>query len=519
LKTQVLIIGGGITGTGIARDLALRGIHSILIEKEDLNAGASGGNHGLLHSGARYIEVDPLVARECQVENRLLKQLAPQCIEDTGGLFVAIEGDDESYISDFPSLCDRAGIPVVPMDVITARDLEPSLSPKTIAVYGVEDAAVDPFRLTFDNIGHAQELGSQFLPNTRAVKFIIGNRQICHVRTIDTLTCEEKSIETRYVVNAAGTWSDQVTALADISFPMIYSKGSLLVTQHRITHRVINRMRKASNGDILVPGGTVSILGTTSIRIDTPQQISPTVAEVDQIISQGAAMLPELETTRYIRAYSGVRPLTGPSRKGNDRDVSRGFSLIKHSDHGVDNFLTITGGKLTTFRLMSEKATDEICRYLGVDAPCQTAVLPLPAQSASRWTEPGSGARFWIKNKDPKDMLLCGCEMVPQSSIDSLVDSLGNNHRNTLLRSISNRSRIGKGPCQGMFCSTRVMAYLYHTGMIEGCEGIEELKSFLRERWRGQHPIMWGARLIQAELQEAMHCGLLGLELADTKSE
>jgi glycerol-3-phosphate dehydrogenase len=95
LKTQVLIIGGGATGTGVARDLALRGVQCILVEKKDINAGASGANHGLLHSGARYVSSDPESARECRDENRLLKQLAPDCIEDTGGLFVAVEGDDE----------------------------------------------------------------------------------------------------------------------------------------------------------------------------------------------------------------------------------------------------------------------------------------------------------------------------------------------------------------------------------------------------------------------------------------
>ena len=96
LKTQVLTIGGGATGTGLARELALRGIDSILAEKGDFCAGASGANHGLLHSGARYVGSSPEAARECRRESRLLKQLAPHCVENTGGLFVAVEGDDEN---------------------------------------------------------------------------------------------------------------------------------------------------------------------------------------------------------------------------------------------------------------------------------------------------------------------------------------------------------------------------------------------------------------------------------------
>ena len=100
LETDVLIIGGGATGTGLARDLALRGLRVILAEKKDLNAGASGANHGLLHSGARYVHSDMEAAIECRKEGMILKQIAPQCIEETGGLFVAVPGDDEGRVGD-----------------------------------------------------------------------------------------------------------------------------------------------------------------------------------------------------------------------------------------------------------------------------------------------------------------------------------------------------------------------------------------------------------------------------------
>ena len=98
IETPVLIIGGGITGTGLARDLALRGLKCTVVEKGDINSGASGANHGLLHSGARYVSSDPGSAAECMRESLILKSMARNCIEETGGLFVAIEGDDENYV-------------------------------------------------------------------------------------------------------------------------------------------------------------------------------------------------------------------------------------------------------------------------------------------------------------------------------------------------------------------------------------------------------------------------------------
>ena len=137
LETQVLIIGGGITGVGLARDLALRGVHSILVERRDINAGASGANHGLLHSGARYVRSDPAAAVECRQESALLKRLASHCIEDTGGLFVAVEGDDETYAAEFPADCERSGIDCRPISVAEARGLEPVLSERLIAAFQV----------------------------------------------------------------------------------------------------------------------------------------------------------------------------------------------------------------------------------------------------------------------------------------------------------------------------------------------------------------------------------------------
>ena len=96
LKTQVVIIGSGITGLGIVRDPAWRGVNSIIAEKKDSNAGVSGANHGLLHSVVHYVSNDPLSADECRKEGELLKKLAQDCIDDAGKFFVAVENDNET---------------------------------------------------------------------------------------------------------------------------------------------------------------------------------------------------------------------------------------------------------------------------------------------------------------------------------------------------------------------------------------------------------------------------------------
>ncbi|MEW6186901.1 MAG: anaerobic glycerol-3-phosphate dehydrogenase subunit GlpA [Thermodesulfobacteriota bacterium] len=512
MKTQVLIIGGGATGTGLARDLALRGLQCLLVEKKDINAGASGGNHGLLHSGARYVASDPEAARECREEGELLKHLAPHCIEKTGGLFVAVEGDDEDYIARFPGLCEKAGVPARALDLKEARLLEPALSKKLIAAYAVEDGSIDPFRLSLDNLAQAGEHGADLLCFTRVAAFEIGNSKIQSVKLENTLSGESLSVEADIIINAAGAWAGLVAGLAGLSVPVLYSKGSLIITQERMNHRVINRLRPASNADILVPGGTVSILGTTSIRIEHPDHAYPTVEEIEIMIEDAKAMIPALETARYIRAYCGVRPLVGSPGGGEDRKVTRGFVLLDHSAQGLNNFITITGGKLTTFRLMAEKTADLVCDHLGLIRPCLTRTEPLPASSSVRWTEPAGAPRVWLTGHDPQDTVLCECEMVPRSAIDSIVDALKNQGIKADLLAIGLRSRIGKGRCQGSFCAPRIAASLYQQGEMSASQTIDGLREFIRNRWKGLQPVLWGDQLAQAELSEAVHCGFLGLE-------
>ncbi len=512
-KTQVLIIGGGATGTGIVRDLALRGVDCILVEQQDLNAGASGANHGLLHSGGRYVFTDPGSATECREEAVLLKQLAAHCIEDTGGMFVAVEGDDENYASQFPQLCEKCGIPVKTIDVKEARAMEPVLSDKLVAAYLVEDASIDPFMLCLDNMAQAQMLGSRLLCFSKVIGFEKRDKKILATRLLNTLTGQEFLVEADQVVNASGAWAGIVAGLAGATIHILYSQGSLLIAHNRITNRVINRLRPSSNADILVPGGTVSILGTTSVSIDHPDHAAPTVAEVDTMIEGATAMIPALEKMRYIRAYAGVRPLVTGKGDVDGRTVSRGFVLLDHVDEELENFVTISGGKLTTYRYMAEKTADLVCRKMNIKASCKTRTEPLPATQSGRWTEPGLAPKRWLKQHDPEDLLLCECEMVPKSVVDAIVDGILEQNGQPDLNAVSLRSRIGKGPCQGTFCGPRTLSYLYDKGNIQKEDCLDGLKKFLNQRWKGQYPTLWDRQLAQAELLEAMHCGLFGLEL------
>ena len=518
METDVLVIGGGITGTGIARDLSLRGQKCILIEKSDLNAGASGGNHGLLHSGARYVCSDPKAAVECKNESEILKKNAGHCIEDTKGLFIAVKGDDEKYIADFPGMCQKSGVYCKKIDAAEACEMEPALSNDMIAAYAVNDASINPFKLSIENMNDAVSRGSQFFSFSKVDGFKITNHSIEYAIVMSQVNGETIRIKAKTYVNASGAWAAMVGAMAGITIHMALSKGSLLVTSKRITKRVINRLRKATDGDILVPGGVVSILGTTSVHIDSPDNIYPTISEVDHIVSEGEKMIPALKTCRYIRAYSGVRPLVKEKNSENDRDVSRGFTLRDHQMDGVDNFITITGGKLSTYRLMAEKASDLVCWKHSIFSKCLTKEIPLPSTQSSGWSEPGVQVNELFKKKTLNDPILCECEMVPQSAIDTIVSSIRQAGGKPDLIALALRSRIGKGPCQGAFCSLRILSHMYDSNVIYDHSGINDLKHFLNERWKGEQSLLWDQALVQSSLKEMIHSGLFGLELVGNKS-
>lgn len=513
MKADVTVIGAGATGCGVARDLALRGLTVLVVERGDINSGASGGNHGLLHSGARYLFTDRDSAEVCRDENALLCELAPQCIEATGGLFVGVEGDDENDMADFEGLLTRSKIPHRRVEVAEARLLEPSITPHLVAAYAVNDATVDPFRLSLDNVSDALAHGATLLCGTELVGVKRKGSQVTHALLKRRATGEELAVETACVVNASGAWAGRVAAIAGASVPVRCSKGSLLVTDHRIARRVVNRLRRPSDADIMVPGGTVSIVGTTSTSVDDPDAAWPTTGEADRIVEEASVMIPVLAKTRMIRAYSGVRPLFGAPAGGDDRTVSRSFRLMDHGQEGVENLFTITGGKLTTYRLMAEKTADAVCGYLAQGGPCETRTRPLPVSEPARWTEPGAAPKKWMAGHRADDGMICECEMVSESVVASLVDSLESQGLARGLAEVGLRSRVGKGPCQGSFCGLRLAAWMYGQGHVTGDAGLAGLARFYQERWKGMRPVSWGENLARAELHEALQCGLFGMEV------
>jgi len=502
IKTEVLIIGGGATGVGISRDLALRGIPSVLIEKGDFGSGASGRNHGLFHSGGRYAVSDPEAARECMAENRILRKIAPHCIEETDGLFISLPEEGFDYRERFLRACEKVGIQTALLSRDEALELEPDLNPNLLSAVRVPDGAIDPFALVLENAKDAEEHGARILLHTGVISLILDGDKAKGAMVKDLLQGEEFTIEASTMINATGAWANQFLKLAGLQITMALSKGSMLITNRRLTRHVINRCRPPFDGDIVVPNHTVSILGTTSIRLEEVENFEVTPHEVSLLIQETSKMIPAIQETRFIRAYAGIRPLFQSEEKGDDRAISRGFVLIDHEKRdGIKNLITITGGKLVTYRLMAEKTSDLLCEKMGMNVSCSTHLKPLPG--ASRPT----GLTEQLKQLSiDRQETLCDCELVQRKEVEELLkmDKLKD------LQDILHRTRLAKGTCQGGFCVYRLFGMLHDLRMVKG-DSNKDLKEFLEERWKGIRPILWGAALKEEELIETIYKGIFNL--------
>jgi glycerol-3-phosphate dehydrogenase len=508
LKADVIVIGMGSTGTGIARDLALRGLTPLLMEKRYLAAGATGACHGLLHSGCRYVLVDPHSSTECYAENRILRRVAASCVEETEGMFVSLPEDGLEYQRKFLSACSQLGIPVEELSPAQALAFEPNLSPEVIGAVRTPDASINPFTLAAENARAAAERGGKIMSYTRVTGLIIEGGKVRGVRALNTRSGEVFEGYADCVINAAGAWSHQVVRDIGLSIPLVYSKGSILIFSRRLTETVLNRCHLPADGDIVVPSETTTLFGTTSINVEEPDHITVEPHEVLALRNHLVKMVPAARAARLIRAYTGVRPLFKEKEAEDGREISRGFMLIDHeAQDGVRGLVSIVGGKMATHRLMAEKTVDAVCKRLGVSAPCTTHLEPLPGSRTHGFVS----LRERLRKIDPgrrEGTVICECELITRKEVEEFVKETGVPDLDT----IRAQTRVGTGPCQGTFCAYRTLGILAEMEKLEGLFPNRALKNFLERRWRGIKPIVEGDQLREEQLTEGIYAGIFNLD-------
>jgi len=370
----------------------------------------------------------------------------------------------------------------------------------------VPDASVDSWKTVWGCARSAMAHGARILPYHEVLRLVVEGSAVRGAVVEDHRGGEEVEIQAELVVNAAGAWAGRIAAMAGCEVTILPGKGIMIAMNHRLVNTVVNRCEMPADGDIIVPIRTVSVIGTTDEKVADPDDWEITRDEVQKMLDAGENLVPGFREARALRVWGGVRPLFQEKAEGTDtRDVTRAHALLNHRTRdGVERFLTITGGKFCTFRLMAEDTVDVLCAELGIDRACRTAHEPLPDSEDRRfyWL----GARVAAREETlHRDQLICECEMVPRRRLEEAMSRRGTTDLDDIRRTV----RLGMGPCQGGFCIYRATGILHQVQRIPALAANGSLLDFLQERWKGVQPILYGDQLRQARLDDWIFQGLL----------
>ena len=389
---DLLVIGGGVTGTGIARDAVLRGLKVALVEKTDFASGTSSKSSKLVHGGLRYLEHAQFkLVFEGTNERALLMRVAPHLVKpieflvpvykrDRPGLFVLDVG---LWIYDGLS---KFSSPKLHRTVRAQRvfKLEPSLKRDELEgglLY--YDCATDDARLTLENTLDARGLGAQVINYTRAVKLLKDGDRVVGAEVQDQIERDAKplAVRAKVVINATGPWCDEVRQLAAEKPILSTSKGIHLVVDAerlRVHHAVV--MKEKRRVVFCLPAGPDrTVIGTTDTFYDgRPEDVRATASDVQYLLELANRYFPDAKLTfdDVLATWAGLRPLIKPNADvASAADVSREHHILSRP-----GLVTIAGGKLTTFRRMAAEVVQRAGEQLGGEPlpACATEERPLP---------------------------------------------------------------------------------------------------------------------------------------------
>ena len=385
---DVLVIGGGIVGAGIARDAAMRGLHTALVEQRDFASGTSSHSSRLLHGGIRYLAQARIgLVREASREKTIIHRIAPHLAEPLAFIFPTRKNSSWSRwklalgVKLYDLLCGRRNLGkssvLSPSQTLSELPgLEPTGLTGAVRYY---DGLTNDARLTLDTLRSAQTNGASVC-NYAAFSDAAWMNKVwrCEVEQVET--SQRIEVVAKCVVNATGPWSHRIP----------HSQTSLRLTKG--VHLVVDRARiKVPDAVVFtehdrilfaIPWGERVILGTTDTDYDGPIALPSCNRDDEQyvldIVNESFPGV-DLRQSDVLSSWAGLRPLVADPR-GNPSDISRRHE-VKMSHQG---WWDVTGGKLTTYRLMAEEAVNAIVRFLGASRPsCDTARTPLLSADAT----------------------------------------------------------------------------------------------------------------------------------------
>lgn len=409
---DVLVIGGGITGAGIARDAARRGLSVALVDMNDLAFGTSSRSSKLIHGGLRYLEhYEFSLVFESVSERRILQDIAPHLVNPLGFLFPVYKGARRQlwiinagmWLYDGLSLFRSPKIHknLKPREV---AELEPALKQERLKGAPLYyDCSTDDARLTLETALDAAEHGAVIATWAKVQGFLkTESGRVRGVVVSDELGGEQREVEARTIVNATGPWTDQTIAMSQaLASGSILrpTKGIHVVVEHAklpLSNAVVCFHPSDERVLFAIPWGDRTYLGTTDTDFEgDAAAVAATLEDVDYLIDASNCYFPDHQLCRedVIATWAGIRPLMAPQEGGGDlkeSSVSREHQILI----GQDGLITIAGGKLTTYRRMAGEVVDTAVRLLELERG------PLDLRAPDTGKQPLLGAVGWPEDDD-----------------------------------------------------------------------------------------------------------------------
>lgn len=479
---DVLIIGGGVNGSGLARDLSLRGLRVVLVERNDLGFGASGNSSGMIHGGPRYLTNDPEVTRSSCEDSGYIQRIAQHMvfrvpfIVPVYGKGVIGRAKFEAFDAFF-AVYDKfqelkRGKPHARLTADDADKLVPGIVTKELhGAITFDEWGIDGVRLCVVNAIDAIENGAEVLTHTTVEKVTVVEGKATGARVRDRLTGRAATVEARAVVNCTGAWGPITAGLAglDGTVKIRPGKGVHLVLDRAITDVAV-RVEAVDGREMFIePWGNTSIIGTTDDdTYDDLDDLPVTVDEVRYLIEGVERVLPRVRHARVIATTVGARPTIHEWGKNED-DLSRRHAVLDHAQDGVSGMWSLVGGKLASYRAFAQEAADVVAPWLGNHKRCSTHSRPLPGgerevdidafaleHGLSRWaadklvSRHGTRAAAVIGEGGPRGKVTV-CRFEPVMAAE--VKWVARNESVRTLEDIARRTRLGLGACGGSDCA------------------------------------------------------------------
>jgi glycerol-3-phosphate dehydrogenase len=407
-RFDLVVIGGGINGAGIARDADMRGINTLLLEMNDFGSGTSSWSSRLIHGGLRYLEYGeiPLVYESLR-ERRRLRRTARHLVHEIRLDIPIYQGGKRGLLMLKAGMLayDLLSIgKTLPRHRMLSRseflENEPGVSGNGLkggAQY-FDGQVTFAERLVIENVIAAQAAGATVKNYSPATAIEIDQGRVRAVRYTDAAMGREAEVRTRVVVNAAGPWIDHVLGTANRPMPELMggTKGS---------HIVVGAFDGAPKDAFyieayidarpffVIPWNGQYLIGTTDIRYKgDPGAATASVEEIDYLLSETNRVFPRAKLTRrdVHYAYAGVRPLPIQSRKSESAITRR--HIIRNHQRNARGLLSVIGGKLTTYRSLAEQVTDRVAKMLGGADDCRTRETFLPGATGLVAAKADAGA-------------------------------------------------------------------------------------------------------------------------------